>query len=486
MAQDKDAKSNRRLALLLALMSACFGGCTTTITRCPGFAKLERITLESKVDPSSAIAVERDGKKLAAAEEMELEKGDVVSTGPNATAVVTFAGARAVLKPNTRVKLGSLFAWFGEIFVSGWLTTKTKYAAAAVEGTKYHVKVDPETSRTTFTVLEGRVRVKPTEASWPEIMLRSGERVGVGVNDREAAPATTKIPAEELEQLTEEAYAMGRSRGPVVPDLQGAELAAAQAQLATLGLSVSRIEQMPLAETPGAPNPLVGHVILQQPQPGAYSKEVELTVGVRGVAVPTLIGSTQAQAEQQLQAAGLVLHPGASATGSAGTVVVSQDPPAGFRVAVGAKVEVAMGTAASGAHGDTAARPEVVLPDVTAVTPKQARASLRAAGLNVELRETPRADARHARVISQNPPPGTTLRAGDRVELVAALPGVTVPDVRASTMESATQKLKQLGLAAKLAGEASAADPKAQVVSQQPAAGSTVQPGETVEVTVQP
>lgn len=497
-------RMRRRCSLLVVafLLMGCAGR-----SACPAFATLERITLEGSVGAEPTVEVKREGKLLRSSELMPLERGDLVSTGPHATAVLRFAGARAVLKPNTKVELGSLLAWFGEFFVSGWLNTHTKYAAASVEGTKYHVKVDAKTNQATFTVLEGRVKVTPRQAHWETITLKAGQRTAVGEQDREA-PQTTTIPQEELEVLTEEAYAMGHPQRPVLPSVQGLALAAAQQRLAALGLA-PRIEEVPILETAEGSAALIGHVIAQDPPPGTRADHITLTVGWRGAEVPKLLGVKRTEAERQLAGVGLTLgtvevqgaetgrplQGAGSALGKADTkggvveapaaFVVMQDPSPGLRVIVGTPINVTLGDRPPAAQdGPKSAADEVAVPDVTGAPLERALASLADAGLGAHVQGAPQIELHAPRVVTSNPLPQHKLQRGAQVELVVAFPGVRVPNVHGLSSEAATQALHQAGLGTKIIATGGATEPGASVATQQPEAGVTALLGAEVVITL--
>jgi serine/threonine-protein kinase len=157
-----------------------------------------------------------------------------------------------------------------------------------------------------------------------------------------------------------------------------------------------------------------GTVVRQQPAAGAEvprGKAVVLTVskGRQTVAVPSLVGQSEAQAGAALQRLGLranvVRVPASDAPGT----VVAQRPTAGQRVARGSVVQI---NVSRGAPGQTrAAVPNVVRQDEAA-----AQETLRAAGFTVQPVDRPTTDpAQDGVVIEQRPPGGQRAPRGSQV-----------------------------------------------------------------------
>ena len=158
-----------------------------------------------------------------------------------------------------------------------------------------------------------------------------------------------------------------------------------------------------------------GEVISTSPRGGTQAtkgRTVTLTVsqGSQGVAVPKLVGLQRADAEAQLEAAGLVADvTEQESTQPAGTVM-EQDPPTGTSVEKGATVKLTVAKE----------RPEV--PDVTTDHPteEEATAILEQAGFKVQVRTRPDPE-NIGRVSDQSPVEGTRRSSGATVTIYRRL-----------------------------------------------------------------
>ena len=407
------------------LAAALFmGGCATT-ANCPPLAMLDGVVSAregTRMPTRSGLVIKRGAGQLPPTEHMPLERGDVLSTGPDTVAIISFAGARVVLKPNSQVTLGSLLADFGEFLVSGWLKlVQTKTVAAKSHGTKYDVKVEKQTGKTTVTVLEGEVTLRPTQETLREISVAAGQRVSVAEVEV-SAPTPTSVPKEELNALTAELAQVDKPR-ETLPDVVGLALDAALLRLAERGLKQPEgvFVKMQLG------NELIGSVAAQLPVAGAYSNTVTLTVNEPGVAVPNVLGQSREVALRAIQVAELgpcsvadafVKDPNTA-------VVVAQSPAAGSLVLKNAPVELTLASVVSGAEAKPAVKAEPVasevavrVPDLTGVAPDRALGALENAGLTAQIELTYQRGIRVPRVLSQDPVPNQLRRRGDTVRLV--------------------------------------------------------------------
>jgi beta-lactam-binding protein with PASTA domain len=419
-------KDRAALALAVAL---CANGCS--------FATLGRVTENGRDADSSKlsqIAIERAGRVVPAASNMSLEKGDTIATGPDVSVSISFAGANVLLMPNTKVTLGSIWTWFGEVFVSGWLTSDSKLATAGVEGTEYVFKVDPETSETTITVLEGKVRATSKTASWPVRELTRAQQLRIAESDT-ARPEPVTLDRDAFNALLAVSN-RGRTdfQDSLVPDVQGLARDEAERQLKGLELRVST------RTTPVTDDAQIDRVISQKPEAGVRSRNVELRIGVRAVLVPDLSGISLDEARTRIEGAGLRV--GRVRTKDAGQdlmpgTLLSQDPRAGTAVTRDSKVElVVQADASSAAPEASSAAPEASsaaptdrVPHVIGLAPEAAVASLAAAGLQAAVHETLEAGRTSAVVMDQNPASDSPKPASGTVDLKVSLPGVQVPDL---------------------------------------------------------
>jgi len=193
------------LGLSLALLRP--GAASATPSTCPkptgaadALARLDRLE-SSKLAWGRGVQVTRDGQPVPAEACLLLRRGDLVETGANVTVVIQFAEGLVLLMPNTRVRIGSIWTYFGELFSFGRVKLQDRYVTAGAEGTSYVFRSDPQ--GTTVTVLQGHVRVTPEQEAIAAQRLESGQRVVVSPNATpSAAPNLTRIsPAEVSEKL---------------------------------------------------------------------------------------------------------------------------------------------------------------------------------------------------------------------------------------------------------------------------------------------
>jgi hypothetical protein len=294
-----------RLAISLAASSS-FPACT--------FAKLGRVSVAGR-DASSAelvqVHVERDGKPLPATASMKLKLGDTISTEGVST-VVLFNKAEATLMPNTKVTLGSIFDWFGEVFISGWLGGKTKLSSASVDGTEYVLRVDPQTDENVVAVLEGKVRVSSQVSAWQPVIVTPGTQVRV------ARDTATQPPLEPIDRalfnqsLSRSNAARGEGRDPLVPDVRGLSQELSRRELMVGGFEV--VVQPRGTQVPAE----LGQVLEQKPNPGARARRVELHVGS--------IVDAGGDGKSTVQVASLQLSPPGSAEAGSSLSVVWTGP----------------------------------------------------------------------------------------------------------------------------------------------------------------
>ncbi len=201
-----------------------------------------------------------------------------------------------------------------------------------------------------------------------------------------------------------------------VPDLTGLTKQVATSTLADRHLSVGTTR----VETSTQP---IDVVLSTNPAANAQVAEntpVDLVVsgGPGNVAVPTLVGLTQAQALSALTTAGLTLANPINQVNSpqpAGTVLDSS-PKSGTNVVKGSAVALTISNGKSG------------VPNVVGETSVQAQADLTNAGFSPQVILVTTTAAPDGQVISQNPAAGTALAQGKIVTItVAKAPQPTSP-----------------------------------------------------------
>ncbi len=278
-----------------------------------------------------------------------------------------------------------------------------------------------------------------------------------------------------------------------VPAVVGLTLAQAIAKLRAAGLQAS--EKRVAGQKPA------GQVIAQTPGGGRELQKgatVALTIsrGAQPVAVPDVVGQTQADATSALKAAGLearVLNVPSSKP--KGTVVV-QSPRAGERKAKRSKVQINVSQGRAGqtttpttTTGETPRSPvpaNVQIPDVVGMSLADARASLANAGLRADPKPVPSTEPKNT-VVAQYPAAGAPAKHGGsvRVNVSQGPTAKAVPDVVGADETTATTKLENAGFTVKVVRQ-DTTDPSEDgvVLDETPAGGDTAKPGAKVTLTI--
>jgi beta-lactam-binding protein with PASTA domain len=262
-----------------------------------------------------------------------------------------------------------------------------------------------------------------------------------------------------------------------VPNVTGQTQAVASAHLAAVGLTAVPS----LTASTVAP---AGVVFGETPPHGSLvSRGSRITVlvstGPGSAVLPDVKSLTSAQAVQRLTKAGFKpsVEEQSSATVPAGKVIATE-PSAHTEAQVGSPVTVFLSS------GPAAVR----VPEVTGQSEAEAKASLRAVGLEpgtVTKQEAAGVEA--GKVLSQSPAAGGSIPSGQRVNLVVAQVSreVEVPRVVGKSEAQAAGELGQAGFKPKSASRTvSKAEEAGIVLQQSPAGGGKAKRGATVTITV--
>jgi ferric-dicitrate binding protein FerR (iron transport regulator) len=182
--RDTPARRGARWArgLLLALLCGCAG-----LHEGPVHPGMDSRATLPRLYADPGVRIERPAQGLIAyTKGMALQTGDVIQTA-DGYAVIDFDRGNVVdLRPNTRIQLGSITLFFGELFARivdiaahGGGQVVTDELAASVEGTEYAVRrtVAPghgngSAGSTAVIVRAGHVRCGPrASGAWPEVVV---------------------------------------------------------------------------------------------------------------------------------------------------------------------------------------------------------------------------------------------------------------------------------------------------------------------------
>jgi len=194
--------------------------------------------------------------------------------------------------------------------------------------------------------------------------------------------------------------------------------------------------------------------------------------------VPDVTGLTQQEASAELEAVGLVVglaSPDATLAVAPGTVT-SQSPEPGASVREGAKVDLLV-----------AELPLASVPDVVGMSASDAEAELAIVGLRVgEVTGISSTDVPEGTVVTQSPDGAEEVAVASAVDLeISTGPKEgAVPNVTGLSSGDANDVLVSAGLKASELSQTSSDVAPGVVITQAPAAGTVVQEGATVTITV--
>jgi serine/threonine-protein kinase len=203
---------------------------------------------------------------------------------------------------------------------------------------------------------------------------------------------------------------------------------------------------------------------------------VLLLPGTQKVAVPTVVGADQANAEAKLRQDGFSVDTTLKTADQPKGQVIGQDPTGGTKAKKGSTVTL---TVSDGPQ-------QVAVPQVVGLTVSSARGRLDKAGLRPSEREENSDTVEKGRVISVSPAEGTKVDKGSSVTLVVSSgkPQADVPDVTGKSFDEAQSTLQAAGFkVTRTDKETTTKDPDI-VLSQSPKGGTQVDSGTTVALTV--
>ncbi len=192
------------------------------------------------------------------------------------------------------------------------------------------------------------------------------------------------------------------------------------------------------------------------------------------VEVPDVTGEQEAVATNQLRDAGFEVDTQQRESDVPEGEVIETDPSGGDEAEEGSTVTlfVSLGPGT------------IAVPDVVDQPVAKARAKLREAGFSSSVQKQASSSVKAGLVISANPSPGAQVAAGTNVTLIVSTGVATevVPDVVGIPRSQASAELRQAGFVVS-ARAVESDEPKDQVLSQSPSAGTEKQVGSVVRIT---
>ena len=305
------------------------------------------------------------------------------------------------------------------------------------------------------------------------VTMASSVTVPKGSVISQSPAAGTNVAPDSMVNLTVS------SGGVTVPDVVGLTQADATTAITSAGLSLGGVTTQSSATVAS------GLVISESPAAGTIvtsgsGMNLVVSSGPPTVAVPNVVGMTQASATSTITGAGLTV--GAVTSQSSATVasglVISESPTAGTIVTLGSAVSLVVSSG-----------PVMVsVPNVVGLTQPAATSAITGAGLVLgTVTMASSATVPKGSVIAQSPVGGTSVAITSAVNLsVSTGPApVAVPNVVGLTLADATTAITAAGLVlGTVKMVRSDTVPSGSVISQSPAAGTSVARGSAVNLTV--
>ncbi|MEX0991868.1 MAG: Stk1 family PASTA domain-containing Ser/Thr kinase [Actinomycetota bacterium] len=258
-----------------------------------------------------------------------------------------------------------------------------------------------------------------------------------------------------------------------VPDVLGLQAETAQQELKASRFDVTIGE--PVFSAQYAPGQVAEQSIVagERRKPGT-DITIYASRGPEVVKVPKLIDATLEEATTALHADGLILGEVTEDFSEevADGAVMEQSPGRGEEAAGGSRVDLVI----------SQGPPPVTVPDVTGLDEATAVDALEAQGLRVEVKQDFSEKVDRGLVISQNLKPDDIVGKGTRVKIVVSQgpKEFAMPDMTGLSLGDAERKLHDLGLETTTSQVPGSSGDR--VVGQQPAAGTSVRAGTTVEL----
>ncbi len=299
----------------------------------------------------------------------------------------------------------------------------------------------------------------------------SVDTTGVASGTHTSTVTVTAAGATNSPQTVSVTLTVSAGPPPVpVPAVVGLTQTAAAATIADASLTVGTVTTTASAEP-------ATQVLSHTPPAGTNvlpGSAIELAVSTGPVAMPDVTGLLRAEAEAALTAAGLVVgSETTTASAEPATQVLAQSPVARTNVAPGSSVDLSVSTG------------PVVVPDVTGLLQTDADGAFTAAGLVLGTVTTTASTEPATQVLTQTPAGGTDVAPGSPVEISVSTGPVAVPDLTGLLQADAEAALMALGLAVGTVTTATSVTvPVGTVLSQNPAAGTSVAPGNPVSLVV--
>jgi beta-lactam-binding protein with PASTA domain len=258
----------------------------------------------------------------------------------------------------------------------------------------------------------------------------------------------------------------------VVPGVIGRDVRAALEMLRASGYQGRVVDRREATQPPGT-------VISQTPQAGSRAAQgavVELVTAIPvTVAVPNLVGRSEAAARRALQQVGLAAgRVGRRESEEPPGTVVAQGVEAGTRIEQEARVDF-----------EVAVPVTREVPDVVGLAEQEARRQIEAAELSVGTMVETESRREPGVILTQSEQAGSRVVRGTRIDLLVAVPvTVEVPDLSGRSVAEAQGLLEGVELAVGSVSSQESREPEGSVLSQQPLPGTRAETDSEVDLVI--
>jgi beta-lactam-binding protein with PASTA domain len=410
----------------------------------------------------------------------------VVSTGPAQVQVPNVVGltqaAATTAITNAGLVLGTVSQASSNTVAAGNVISESPVAGTSVNtGSSVNIVVSTGPAQVQVPNVVGLTQAAATTAI-TNAGLVLGTVTQASSNTVAAGNVISESPVAGTSVNTGSSVNIVVSTGPAqvqVPNVVGLTQAAATTAITNAGLVLGTVSQAS-SNTVAA-----GNVISESPVAGTSvnsgsSVNIVVSTGPAQVQVPNVVGLTQAAATTAITNAGLVL--GTVTQASSNTVaagnVISESPVAGTSVNTGSSVNIVVSTGPA----------QVQVPNVVGLTQAAATTAITNAGLVLgTVTQSSSNTVAAGNVISESPVAGTSVNPGSAVNIVVSTgpSQVQVPNVVGLTQAAATTAITNAGLTVGGVSTSSSNTVAAgKVISENPAAGTTVNSGSAVNLVI--
>jgi beta-lactam-binding protein with PASTA domain len=455
-------------------------------------AKLTHVLIDDRPANQSEyfkVQIFHKEKQIETKKDLDLQEESVIETDAQSWAVLRFrtSDAMVIMKPNTRVQIGSFHLIFGEIMAVidkvpetlplGFFSVITEDVEAGPQHTVFTVRKDRD-GPTTVRVIRGTVKLTSPSEAWKPVLINQYQQAGTSLAQ---PPKISTMTKGDYNQIVDWGNRIELAINPldaliIVPHIEALQETKARALLKDAGLQAGVITPK---ITPSG-RTAIGTVVEQQPSPGVRVRKgtaVNMAVEVKPVTVPQLINKPLGQAKNLLVRRDL--QPGKverRITGKApAESVIDQQPASGKIVPEGTLVNLVV------------EEESVLVPNVQGLNKNQAMSILSSGRLTVSKWEEQITGRQPPHtILQQDPGPNTRVRPGTGVTLVEEAVSVLVPNLVGYQRSNAIGMLRQNNLMqGQVTEQITGRQPPGTILAQQPAAGQRVKPNSQVQLEIE-